>query len=75
MKTYLTVTFNSDGAPASKITDTLIDFGFNTTMGGHDFVYDWGKRDPTIDQVINFIDKIQKKLKGANVNMHFDTVR
>ena len=75
MKTYVTVSVSSDGGLASEITEILIDMGFNTTIGGHDFVYDWGSGDVTADQVIAFVDKVQGKLRGKNVRLHFDTIK
>lgn len=74
MKTYVTVTLNSDGGLASAVTQTLTDLGFNSTLGSHDFVYDW-KNEVTPAQVIEFVDRVQSKLAGMNVLLHFTTVR
>ena len=75
MKTYVTVTLNSDGGLASEVTDTILDMGFNSTLGSHDFVYDWGAKDITPSQVIDLVDNVQKRLKGKNVLLQFATVK
>ena len=75
MKTYVTVTLNSEGGLASEVTDILIDMGFNSTLGSHDFVYDWKDKEIAPVQIINFVDKVQKKLKGKNVLLQFATVK
>ncbi len=75
MKTFVTVTLNSDGGLASEVTDILIDMGFKSTLGSHDFVYDWKGKDITPSQVIDFVDKVQKNLKGKNVLLQFATVK
>ena len=74
MKTFVTVTLNSDGGLASDVTATLMDMGFNSTLGSHDFVYDWKDKDIAPSQVIDLVDKVQKKLKGMNVLLQFATV-
>jgi hypothetical protein len=48
--------------------------GLKTTIGEHDYVYDWGK---IVDssEVINFVNKIQSNLKGTGVILKFKTIR
>ena len=75
MKTFVTVTLNSDGGLASEVTGILLGMGFNSTLGSHDFVYDWKSKDIAPAQVIDFVDKVQKKLKGKNVLLQFATVK
>ena len=75
MKTFVTLTLNSDGGLASEVVDLILDMGFNSTLGSHDFVYDWKKKDVTPSQVIDLLDKVQKKLKGMNVLLQFATVK
>lgn len=74
MRTYVTVTISSEGAKASEITGTFEELGFKTTLGSHDFVYDWKDKSVSADQVINFIDKVQGKLKGMNVMISATTI-
>ena len=76
MKTYVSISFSSESAPASEIMQTLLDMGFEPTLGTHDLVYDWGDdEDMTPATAINFLDRTQKKLKGMNVLLHFETVQ
>ena len=74
MRTYITVTISSEGAKASEINERFHELGFSTTLGSHDFVYDWKEKSLTADQVINFIDKVQTKLKGMNVMISATTI-
>jgi hypothetical protein len=73
MKTYLEVTVSSDGEKASIITSKLIEIGFETGYGQHDFIYNW-KKEPVLPELLKFIDQIQGKLKGSNVLLKFETV-
>ena len=74
MRTYITVTLSSEGGKASEITEKLNDLGFESTLGSHDFVYDWKDKPTSADSVINFIDKVQSKLKGTNVLISATTI-
>ena len=74
METYIDIFFNTDKEKASIIVKKIIDMGFKTHIGEHDFVYNWGKIvDP--DEVITFIDKIQSNLKGTGAILKFTTIR
>ena len=73
MKTYLEVFLNADGEKASLITEKLLDLGFKTSFGQHDFVYCW-KNDVTLNEVLRFIDSVQKKLKGTKAVLKFTTI-
>ncbi len=75
MKTYVTVTISSEGESASKIANMFKELGFKSTLGTHDFVYKWKGKDIAPMQVINFVDKVQKKLKGTNVLLNFTTIQ
>lgn len=74
MKTYVTVTFSSEGAPASKVVELLSSMGFETALGNHDFVYDWKKRDTAPAEVINLLDRVQSHLAGTKVHITFITI-
>jgi len=74
MRTFVVVTFSSEGGSASQVVNKLIDMGFETTLGSHDFVYHWGK-DATSQNVIELVDKVQSKLKGLNVLLQFATTQ
>lgn len=74
METYIDIFLSADGEKASIVEKKLTDIGLKTTIGGHDYVYDWGK---VVDssEVINFIDKIQSNLKGTGVILKITTIR
>ena len=74
MKTYVTVTINSEGERASIIAEKFKELGFKSTLGTHDFVYEWKGKDIAPVQVINFVDRVQTKLKGKNVLLNFTTL-
>jgi len=72
MRTFVVVTLSSEGGSASQVTNKLIDMGFDTTLGNHDFVYNWDKNvEP--EAVIKFVDNVQKNLHGMNVLLQFVT--
>lgn len=75
MKTYVTLTLSSEGFPASEITKALLEMGFKPALGEHDFVYRWADKHVTTQDVIGFIDRVQSKLKGMGVGLHFTTLR
>ena len=74
MITYVTLYVAADGDRASEVTRRLKEMGFETTLGNHDFAYRWKDRDVTPETVINFVDRVQSKLKGTGVLMQFTTV-
>lgn len=73
MKTYLTVSFGSEGAPPSKVNEILLSMGFQPVTGNYDFVYDWGKN-PKIKEILWFGDKVHAALKGTNVFFKLETI-
>jgi len=75
MRTFVVVTFSSEGGSASQVVNRLLDMGFETTLGSHDFVYHWGKKDVTEDEVIQLVEKVQRKLNGMNVMLQFATTQ
>lgn len=74
-QTYVTVTVSCDGSKPSEITRKLQELGFRPTYGIHDFVYDWKEKNIALEQIIEFADKVQKKLKGTGAMLHFTTVK
>jgi hypothetical protein len=74
MKTYLTITFNSEGSSPSEIKTQLMNLGFKAAKGSYDFVYDWDEKDVTIDELVWFADKIHAALKNHNVLFSIDTI-
>lgn len=73
MKTYLTVTFNSEGTMPSKVNDILMSMGFQPITGNYDYVYDWGAKS-NIKEILWFGDKVHAALKGTKVFFKLETV-
>ena len=74
MHTYASVILNSEGAKASEVTKAFKELGFTTTLGTYDFSYDWGKHDVTPEEVIDFVEKVQEKLRGKQVMITISTI-
>ncbi|UCD14350.1 MAG: hypothetical protein JSW60_02745 [Thermoplasmatales archaeon] len=74
MKTYVEVLVSADGEKASVITERLIEMGLKPTIGEHDFVYNW-KDTVSVSEVLNFVDRVQSKLKGTGAILNFSTIR
>ncbi|MCL4314196.1 MAG: hypothetical protein M1454_00495 [Candidatus Thermoplasmatota archaeon] len=72
MKTYLDVTFSSEGAKPSEIINRLRSLGFKPIIGEHDMVYEWGKNASAEDSIW-FADKIQAAMEGFKVMFHIET--
>jgi hypothetical protein len=73
VRSYLTLTFSSEGAKPSDVVEKLHMLGFKPTTGAYDFIYDWG-RNASVQDAIYFADKIQETLKGCDVQFHLETV-
>jgi len=74
MKTYVEVLVSADGEKASVITERLLEMGLKTSIGEHDFVYNW-KDIVSISEVLNFVDRVQSKLKGTGAILNFITLK
>lgn len=72
MRTYLTVMFSSDGDLPSEVVDRLQMIGFKPCTGNYDFVYEWG-RNATVEDSIDFADKVHGVLKGMGVLFKLET--
>lgn len=66
---------SSEGSSASEITKKMRELGFETSLGSHDFVYNWKDKDIAPAQVINFVDKVQRQLKGMGVRFSTTTIK
>jgi hypothetical protein len=73
MKTYLRVWFNSEGKPASEITDRLLSMGYRPIQGDYDYVYDWAKQ-ANVDDAIAMGDRVHQTLKDCKVLFKLETV-
>ena len=74
MKTYVELYVSADGEKASVITERLHEMGLNPAIGEHDYVYNWKESVP-LSEVLNFIDRVQSKLKGSGAILKFSTFR
>jgi len=72
MKTYIRLTFNSDGAKPSDVIDRLCMLGFKPTQGVQDLVYEWD-RHATVEDAIWFADKVHTVLEGLSVFYELET--
>jgi hypothetical protein len=73
MITYLTVTFNSEGAKPSEVADRVNTLGFKPMTGVYDFKYEWDKK-ATVKDALWFADKVHATLKGYNVLFKVETI-
>lgn len=73
MKTYLSIIFSSEGAKPSEVKSRLLELGLKAVKGSYDFVYEWD-REPDIDTLLWFADRIQSALKGMEVMFSLETV-
>ena len=73
MKTYVTVLFSSEGEKPSEVKSRLLGLGFLAVRGNYDFAYEWDK-EPDIDDLLDFIDRIQTALKGTEVLFSIETL-
>jgi len=74
MKTYLTITFNSEGSSPSEVKDQLMNLGFKAAKGSYDFLYEWDKDEVTLDDLVWFADKVHAALKEYNVLFSIETI-
>jgi len=72
MKTYLTITFSSEGAKPSEVVARLQSLGFKPITGSYDFVYNWDSS-ATVEEAIWFADKIHATLEGYNTRFQLET--
>ncbi len=74
MITYVTVMVSSEGAKVSEVSKTLSELGFDTTLGNYDYTFDWGSEEVEKQRLLDFIDKVQDRLNGMQVNLYFSTM-
>lgn len=74
METFIDLYISADGEKLSLIIKKLTDMGFKPTIGEHDFVYKW-EGIVSIEEEIDFIEKIQKNLKGTGAILKFKSLR
>ena len=74
METYIDLYVNPDGEKATKVYKKIIEMGFKPTIGEHDFVYSWTGI-VAIEEELEFVEKIQSKLKGTGAFLRFTSIR
>jgi hypothetical protein len=72
MKTYMKVSFNSEGARPSEIVSRLHMIGFRVTSGNYDFVYEWDRK-ASVEDALFLADKVHEVLRGMNVIFKLET--
>ena len=73
MKTFIRLTFNSEGGKPSDVIDRLCMLGFNPVRGRQDLVYEWD-RNANVQDAIWFADKVHTVLEGLNVQYELETL-
>ncbi|MCI4365869.1 MAG: hypothetical protein L3K10_07430 [Thermoplasmata archaeon] len=73
MRTYVRMTFHSEGSDPTKVLAAMRSVGFEESMGMHDFVYRW-KDKATLDEVIRLVTEMHERLKGLDVNYEITTI-
>jgi len=73
MRTYVRMTFHSEGADPTKVLEVMRSVGFEESMGMHDFVYKW-KDKAAIDEVIHLVTTMHERLKGLDVSYEITTI-
>ena len=73
MKTYVEILHSADGEKPSIVFEILSEMGLKPSYGQHDFVYHW-KKDISLAEIIQFLDRIITKLKGTGAILKFSTI-
>ncbi|MCI4338792.1 MAG: hypothetical protein L3J68_00460 [Thermoplasmata archaeon] len=73
MRTYVRMTFHSEGADPLKVMEVMRQLGFEESMGMHDFVYKW-KEKAALENVIRLVAEMHGRLKGLDVNYEITTI-
>ena len=73
MKTYLIMYFGTEGISTTDTAAKLESIGFKTTFGPVDFVYEWGDKTPTKEDILGLGNKVVEALKGSGAVFALDT--
>ncbi len=73
MRTYVRMTFHSEGADPLQVMEVMRQLGFEESMGMHDFVYKW-KEKAALENVIRLVADMHARLKGLDVNYEITTI-
>ncbi len=73
MRTYVRMTFHSEGANPLRVLETMKTIGFEESMGMHDFVYKW-KEKASLEEIIRLTTEMHERLKGLDVHYEITTI-
>jgi len=73
VRTYLTIWFNSEGAPPTDVMERIQAMGFKPIKGHYDHVYNWGK-EPSLEEVLQLANKLHETLRGMKVIYKIETI-
>ena len=72
-RTYLVMYFGAKGIRISHLVSRIEALGFTSQLGPVDFVYDWGNRAPSKEEVFAIGDKLTEILDGSGAVFNLDT--
>ncbi len=72
-RTYLVMYFGTNGVKTSEIAKKLGKLGFETKLGGVDFVYEWKEKVPAKEDALALGDKVAEILGGSGAVFNLDT--
>jgi len=72
--TFVEMTFNSEGSGPMEVIGILEELGFNTSRGQHDFKYDWGSKEPELEEIKKLLKRLHGRLKGHRVLYQITTI-
>lgn len=72
-KTYLVMYFGTKGVSPEEIAKRAESIGFETKFGPFDFVYDWGDKTPSKEEVLALGNKVADVLKDSGAVFNLDT--
>ena len=73
MRTYVRMTFHSEGANPLRVLEAMKTLGFEESMGMHDFVYKW-KEKASLEEIIRLTSDMHERLKGLDVHYEITTI-
>ncbi len=73
MRTYVRMTFHSEGASPPKVREAMRSLGFDESIGMHDFVFRW-KEKTTLEEILALTSRMHDRLKGMDVSYEITTI-
>lgn len=74
VKTYLLIWFSSNGVRPSEVNQRLMSLGFQPMHGSYDFVYSWDGGNISVDQILEFGDKVFLSLQDTGAMFKLETI-